>query len=319
MFILPLLWLLLWGLFAVGALALFNLALRRLVEVLVPPQGCFIELNGLRLHIVDSGEKPGQEQPPLVFIHGLLGQLANFSYALTALFPERRIVLIDRPGSGYSQAAPSQSLKAQGDLVAGVIGALALRKPLVVGHSLGGAVALALALDHPESVGGLALIAPLTQLVETPPKPFGALAVRNRAALWFGAWTLGPLVTLLSSDTARKTVFAPELLAPNYWNRGGALLSVRPSALIAAARDIENQPEELPAMQQRYAALAVPIGVLFGAQDHLLDPEAQGAYFCRQNANAELTLIDGGHMLPVTQPRATEAFLRTVLSRLAPG
>jgi pimeloyl-ACP methyl ester carboxylesterase len=318
MFVLPLLWLLLWGLLALGALVLFNLALVRLIEALVPPQGRFIEVDGLRLHLVDNGEKPGQDLPPILFVHGLLGQLANFSYALAALFPERRIVLIDRPGSGYSQAAPSQSLKAQGDLVAKVIDALDLRQPLVVGHSLGGAIALALALDHPDSVGGLALIAPLTQPVAAPPKPFGALAVRNRLALRFGAWTLGPIVTLLSSGSARKTVFAPEALAPHYWNRGGGLLSARPSALVAAARDIENQPKELPAMKARYASLAVPIGILFGAQDHLLDPKVQGEGFCAQNAKAELTLIDGGHMLPVTQPRATEAFLRKVLVRLAP-
>ena len=57
--------------------------------------------------------------------------------------------------------------------------------------------------------------------------------------------------------------------------------------------------------------------MLFGAQDHILDPKAQGEVFCAQTAKAELTVIDGGHMLPVTQPRATESFIRKVLARVA--
>lgn len=307
--------LLLWWLAAVGALVLFNLASTRFIEALVPPQGRFIEIDGLRLHIVDSGEKPGQAEPPILFVHGLLGQLGNFSYALAGLFPERRIVLIDRPGSGYSQAAPSQSLKAQGDLLAKVIGALHLGRPLVVGHSLGGAIALALALDHPEVVCSLALIAPLTEPVAAAPKPFAALTTQSRLARWFGAFTIGPAVTLLASGEARKSVFAPDDIAVHFWNRAGGLLSARPSALIAGARDIENQPRELPLQAARYASLAVPVGVLFGAQDHILDPKAQGEVFCAQTAKAELTLVDGGHMLPVTRPRATESFIRKVLAR----
>ncbi|WP_294539969.1 alpha/beta hydrolase [uncultured Rhodoblastus sp.] len=316
MAVLLLLSFLFWTLLAIAALVLFNIGLCRLIEALAPPKGQFIDIGGLRLHVIDSGDKPGLSPPPILFIHGLLGQLNNFTYALAGRFPERRIVLIDRPGSGYSQAAPSQSLKAQGDLVAKIIDKMNLRQPLVVGHSLGGAVALALALDHPAKVGGLALIAPLTHSISAPPKPFGALAFRSPLALWLGAWTLGPLATLLSFNTARKEVFGPEPMARDYWRRGGAILSARPPALIAAARDIAHQPEELPPMAARYASLALPIGVLFGAQDHLLDPKAQGEDFCAKNPNTQLTLIDGGHMLPVTQPRAAEDLIRATLLRL---
>jgi pimeloyl-ACP methyl ester carboxylesterase len=316
MFVLTLLWLLLWAVLALGALVLFNIVLRRVLEALVPAQGRFIDVDGQRLHIVDSGAKPGQAQPPILFIHGLFGQLCNFSYGLADLFPERRTVLIDRPGSGYSPAALSQSLKAQGDLVAKIIEELKLQRPLVVGHSLGGAVALALALDHPASVGGLALIAPLTLPGAAGPKPFAKLPAPSQRAVWLGAWTVGPLAMLLSFIPVRKRVFAPEPFAGDYWNRGGGILSARPETVIAAVRDMEHQPEELPVMAARYASLDMPIGVLFGAQDRLLNPKAQGEAFCAKNANAELTLIDGGHMLPLTQPRATEDFIRRTLQRL---
>jgi pimeloyl-ACP methyl ester carboxylesterase len=317
MLILPLLaWLLLLWLAALAALIVFNWALSGLIERLAPPLGRFIEVDGLRLHVLDSGEKPGQSAPPLLFLHGLLGQLQNFTYALTALFPDRRIVLLDRPGSGYSQAAPSQTLAAQAAVAAAVIDALKLDRPLIVGHSLGGAVALALALDHPERVGGLALIAPLTQALVLTSRPFAGLAFAARLARWLGAWTLGPAVTILRSAKAGEQAFAPEPPKRDFWNRGGGLLAARPSALLAAARDIESQPQELPLLAARYASLTVPVGVLFGAQDRVLDPATQGADFCARAPRAEMTLIDGGHMLPVTQPQATKSFIRQVLVRL---
>jgi pimeloyl-ACP methyl ester carboxylesterase len=311
-----LVWLVVYWLVAVAALALFNLALARFIEALVPPLGHFIEIGGLRLHLVDSGEKPGQSEPPLVFIHGLLGQLNHFTFALAARFPERRVVLIDRPGAGYSQAAHPQTLHGQGDIVAGTIERLGLEKPLVVGHSLGGAVALALALDHPDKVGGLALIAPLTRVVERPPKAFAALAVRSRLSLWFGAWTLGPVATLLRTRVARDEIFAPDPMPTRFWSGGGGLLSARPSTLLASAADIAAQPGELPGMAARYGALDLPIGVLFGAGDPVLDPKIQGAGFCATAPGAEMTVIAGGHMLPLTQPQECEAFIRKLLARV---
>ncbi len=69
-------------------------------------------------------------------------------------------------------------------------------------------------------------------------------------------------------------------------------------------------------MTARYAALTVPTGVLFGAGDVVLDPQAQGPAFCAKAPKAELTMIDGGHMLPMTQPKATESFIRNILARL---
>jgi pimeloyl-ACP methyl ester carboxylesterase len=303
-------------LLAVGALALFNLVLVRFIQSLVPPVGRFVDVSGMRLHLVDSGEKPGQSEPPLVFVHGLLGQLNHFSFALAARFPERRVVLIDRPGSGYSQTAHPQTLAAQADVLSETIERLGLRKPLVVGHSFGGAVALALALDHREKLGGLALIAPLTLMVAKPPKPFAALSNRSRLSLWFGAWTLGPVATLLRSRVARDEVFAPDPMPTHFWNDGGGLLAARPSALLAASSDIVTQPQELPRMTLRYSALDLPIGVLFGAGDLVLDPRKQGEGFCAIAPHAKLTQIAGGHMLPVTRPAETEAFIRGVLARL---
>lgn len=315
------LWLILCGLVALGVAVLFNRALARFIEGLVPPIGRFVEAGGkgrsIRLHVVDSGPGPGRSEPPLLFIHGLLGQLNHFSFALAARFPERRVVLIDRPGSGYSQTAHPQTLAEQAAIFVRAIEALGLKKPLVVGHSLGGAVALALALDHREKIGGLALVAPLTHLAAKP-SGFPALVWRGRLLLWLGAWTLGPLATLARARLAREVVFAPDPVPARFWSRGGGLLVARPSALLAAASDALTQPRELPGMARRYGALDLPIGVLYGEGDRLLDPERQGADFCAEAPGAELTKVPGGHMLPLTHPAETEVFIRKVLARMSP-
>lgn len=321
MLILAALWLVLCGLIALGALVLFNWALARFIEGLVPPIGRFIEAGGkgrpIRLHVTDSGAGAGRSEPPLVFIHGLLGQLNEFVYALAARFPERRVVLIDRPGSGYSQTAHPQTLAEQAAIVARAIEALGLERPLVVGHSLGGAVALALALDHAEKIGGLALVAPLTHLVAARSKILDGLAWRSRFIWWLGAWTIGPVLTLLRSGVAREMTFAPDPMPARFWTRGGGMLAARPSALLAAASDLLTQPRELPGMARRYGALDLPIGVLYGEGDRLLDPERQGADFCAEAPGAELSRIAGGHMLPLAHPAETKAFIRGVMARMA--
>jgi pimeloyl-ACP methyl ester carboxylesterase len=242
----------------------------------------------------------------------MLGQLNHFTYALAAFFPERRVVLLDRPGSGFSQPAPSQRIKAQGEIAAKVMDRLGLKKPLVVGHSLGGAIALALALDHPENVGGLALVAPLTQPV---PSPLRSRLTQSRPALWLFAWTLGPITSLSRAGAARDEVFAPDPMPLRFWSDAGGLLATRPSAIIAAVREMAEISTEMAAMTGRYASLAMPVGVLFAQGDKVLDAKAQGADFCAVTPGAELTLVDGGHMLPVTQPKLVEDFIRKMLGR----
>jgi len=174
---------------------------------------------------------------------------------------------------------------------------------------------LALALDHPDSVGGLALVAPLTHPF-APSQVIAGLGVGNRFARWFGAWTLGPLVALTRIGLTQRMVFAPDSQISGFWTRAGGFLAMRPSPMIAAARELRVSPKELAGMTARYAALTVPTGVLFGAGDVVLDPQAQGPAFCAKAPKAELTMIDGGHMLPMTQPKATESFIRNILARL---
>jgi pimeloyl-ACP methyl ester carboxylesterase len=311
--LLGLLWLVLWTGAALAALMAFNLLLARLIERLAPPIGQFVEVEGLRLHYVDTGEKPGQDGPPLLFVHGWLGQLNHFSYALTALFPERRVVLVDRPGCGYSQAPGAATIAENAAVLAAFMDRIGLRRPLVIGHSLGGAIALALALDDRARIAGLALIAPFTHFLASP--FYDLMARQGRAARWISAWLLGPLLSVLRAASPTHPAFAPEPVPRHFWTRAGGLLAMRPDALLAGAREVPGQQRELEAMQARYSRISTPVSILFGAGDRLLDPKAQGEGFCKVAPDAKLTVIPGGHGLPMTRPRDCETFIRAALAR----
>jgi len=308
-----------WGRRVAGGIALATPALlaawsgasARGAERAVPQDGRLVEVDGSTLHVVELGEGP-----PMVMIHGLGGQLRNFSYALTGRLPGRRLVLVDRPGSGYSRGAGGpMEVPAQAALVAGLIARLGLERPLVVGHSLGGAVALALALDHPERVGALALVAPLTQVQGRVPGPLSAFARLPRTARLPFAWVLGTPASKLAGAQTLNHVFAPEPVPEDFPVRGGALLASRPGNVDAATFELGTLDRSLAAMVPRYGELSLPVGILYAREDQVLDPLRDGVLAEGQIPGAVLEMVDGGHMLPVTQPDRTARFIEGVAAR----
>jgi pimeloyl-ACP methyl ester carboxylesterase len=306
------------GLAAVaGALVAFTWRTARRVEAALPPLGRFVDLPGARLHVLDKGQGP-----PILLIHGLAGQLCHFNCGvIDQLAARHRVVAVDRPGSGYSVRASgaSAALGAQADVMAALIERLQLGRPVVVGHSLGGAVALALAQRHPERVAALALVAPLTHPPGRISAAFNGLKIGQPWLRRLVAWTLALPATLLQRDRILGIVFGPDPVPADFGTRGGGLLGVRPSHFIGASTDLAAVPQDLAGMVARYAELRLPVGVLFGRGDRILDPTEQGQALQAAVPGAHLELVDGGHMLPVTAPDVTARFILDVAARLPRG
>lgn len=301
------------GAAAMAGLALLSHWQGRRAEELVPPDGRFVDVPGARLHVVELGAEFAGA-PPVVMVHGLGGQLRNFSYAVAELVARHhRVVLIDRPRSGYStvEAGAEPGVVEQAAIIAAGIAALGLERPLYVGHSLGGALGLALALHHPGVVRGLALIAPLTQPQPAPPAVFrglhaGAATRIGRLAI---AHTLAVPLATLTGPATLKAVFAPEPAPDDFATRGGGALSLRPGNVAAAMFEIGRASREMEALQSRYGELGLPVAILYGRDDHVLDYRLDGEKTAGEIARCRLELVDGGHMLPVTQPGLTAAFI----------
>jgi len=280
-------------------LALFAALTERQAEAFSPPAGRFIDVGGARLHYLDRGTGPA-----VVMVHGLGGNLRNFYELIDKLATTCRVVAVDRPGSGYSKMMFGEhpALRAQATIIAQFVHRLGLDRPLLVGHSLGGALSLALALDHPDSVRALVLISTLSQVQREPPAAFKALHIRSATLQWLVAWTLMAPLGKLARRATQKAVFAPELVPTGFDVASGAALGLRPGSFIAACKDMTTVPNELAIMTPRYSSLTVPVDVIFGRQDPILDYRAHGERLVAALPNAKLHVIDGGHMIPVTAP-----------------
>jgi pimeloyl-ACP methyl ester carboxylesterase len=296
-------------------LFLFTCYTARKVEALVPSKGRFVDVPGARLHIRDFGQQRAGA-PAILMIHGLAGQLSHYTYGVAGRLAERhRVVVVDRPGSGYSIRAPDApaDLSTQASAIAALIRSLGPGPAFVVGHSLGGAVALTLALEHPEQVAGLALLAPLTHMRDDVPPVFKGLTIRSPLLRTLVAWTLAIPASIKNSRPTLEAVFGPEPVPKDFAIKGGGLLSLRPSAFLSASSDLQALPDHLPRVQARYPELNLPVHVLYGKDDRILDWKANGQALVDKVPGARLELIEGGHMLPVTNPGATAEFVEAAL------
>lgn len=298
---------------AAGGLFLYNRNVASRAEQAVPVDGQFIEIDGNRLHYVDEGAGP-----PIVMIHGLAGQMRNFARPLVeALATDHRVIRVDRPGSGYSvrAAGAPATLSKQADTIAAFIRALDLKAPLIVGHSLGGAVALTLAVEHPECVGALALICPLTQDqdAEAIPEVFKGLLIRSPLVRRIVANSFAVPAAMATRDKVLKQIFGPEPVPEDFPTAGGGLLAARPDNFYETSSDLCALEGQLAALVARYGEIGVPVSILYAKDDQLLDPELHGAETARQIEGARFERVDGGHMLPFTQPETTARWIRQAI------
>jgi pimeloyl-ACP methyl ester carboxylesterase len=298
--------------------AVFTRTVARKVEQSFPPTGEWIEVEGERIHYRRMGQGPA-----IVLVHGLGGQSKNFDYLpLQDLAQRWTLVLLDRPGSGYSPRRDEGKARIgeQGRLVAAFIRAMRFdQPPLLVGHSLGGTIALNVALQAPDCVAGLALIAPLTHFDANVPAPFRGMAIRSAGVRKFIAHTIAAPLGILNTRAVLHALFAPHVAPPDIAVRGGGLYGLRPASFYGASTDMVAVEADLPAQQQRYGDLRLPVHILYGDGDRVLDWRAHGEALRAKVARSRLKVIPGGHMIPVTAAAETARWLEEVAREVNAG
>jgi pimeloyl-ACP methyl ester carboxylesterase len=291
-------------------LVLFAAFSNKKAEQLLPPAGTFAKLGSTRLHYVDQGQGPA-----IVMIHGIAGNLQNFTYGLaTPLAQTHRVICIDRPGYGYSKRSfnADTSLEAQADIIVSLLDHLQIESAVFVGHSLGGTISLAAAQRHPDRVRALALIAPLTHLPEAHIPAFKALDLPSPLIRFILGWTLAIPGTLYRMSLSLKIIFGPERAPRDFAIRGGGILSLKPQTFITASSDVQNAIQSMPAIEVAYANMKTPVHVLFAHEDRILDCKQNGEDLPSRIPGAQITLVTGGHMLPVTQVELCVQFIEGV-------
>jgi pimeloyl-ACP methyl ester carboxylesterase len=257
-------------------------------------EGQMLTVNGHGVNVLSVGTSG----PPVLMIHGASANAREFAWTLAPrLEADHRVFMADRPGHGYSERFDgAQHLGEQAAQMAGVLDQLAPgEKAVIVGHSFGGAVALRLALDRPDLVKGLVLIAPVTH-----DWGGGGQAWYNGIA---AAPLVGPVFTQLVPTVGPaqvkagiEGVFKPAPVPDGYFEKSAIGLLFRPPNFRANAQDVSALEEELGAQSPRYPEIKVPVVVFSGSQDTVISPKLHVGELKKQIPVELVILPDEGHM-----------------------
>ena len=291
--------------------AIFTKIITQKIKRSIPKFGKTTVLEDAEIHWYETGQ--GR---PIIMLHGLAGNLRNFTYALTErLDQDYRVIAIDRAGCGWSKRSKLEfaTLQGQAGIIAKFIDKEQINKPLIVGHSLGGAIALALALEYENKISGLALICPATQTVDKVPDIFRFLNISSRLLRFFLAHTFSSLFGILTRKDTFEIAFSPEPVSENFSIKGGGDLALTSKAFIKTSEDLVFALSSAPLLVGREKELDVPTKTLFGEKDEILDVKLHGEKFAELSGTQIKVLAGKGHMLPLTQPEECATFIRSMM------
>jgi pimeloyl-ACP methyl ester carboxylesterase len=286
--------------------ALATLHLVRKAEADYPPAGGSVEVEGLRLHYLDRGEGP-----PVILIHGLRGSAYDFEVSISeGLARDHRVVAFDRPGNGYSDQLPDdrQSLFLEAAQLHAAALKLGLKRPLLVGYSLGAAVAVAYADAYPEDVAGVVTIAGHVMPYRVH---VGALAFFAKRPLIAGvaSHTLLVPVGRMVGRMLLKRACSPQPM-PSSYAEASLAMALRPRTFRYAPGELCRSADELRVLARRYSRLPVHVTVLVGRGDAVASVN-EARYFHERLARSTLVVVpDGGHALHATHPGLVAAAVR---------
>lgn len=263
-----------------------------------PPEGQFLQVAGRRIHAVEMGQ-PAGSAPDVVLIHGSNGSTRDMSFRLAPALADRyRVLMLDRPGLGYSDpiAKTPASLRNQASYLCTAAQMIGVERPIVLGQSYGGGVALAWALQHPDSLSALVSVSGVSHPWD------GSLDLFYRlTASWPGQYLLVPMITAFVPDqTIRRSlvdVFAPQPVPEGYVDHLGIGLTLRSGSLRANARQLAQLFEDIKRQSQHYGRITAPAELIHGAADTTVGLKIHAEKLAADLPNANLTVLPGvGHM-----------------------
>ncbi|WP_425450810.1 alpha/beta fold hydrolase [Pseudoroseicyclus aestuarii] len=286
-----------------------------------PPLGQLIEVGGRQVHAFVSGTGPD-----LVLIHGASGNLRDFTFDLVDLLNDRyRVIAFDRPGFGYTDPLDASHVAVWGTaaatpaeeaaLLQQAAAQLGADRPIVLGHSYGGAVAAAWALNHPDHIAAFVDLAGATMPWEGGLGPLYSLSGTG-----IGGAVAPPLIAAYVEEdqigAAIEGIFAPDLVPAGYREAVGAELALVRSTQRVNAREIGALNEQVAQMAPRYPALALPVEIVHGDADTIVPLDTHSEPLSRLVPGAHLTVLEGvGHMPHHVRPEAVTAAIDRAASR----
>jgi pimeloyl-ACP methyl ester carboxylesterase len=277
------------------AAAFVNWRLAKKAERENPPQGQFLEIDGVRLHYVERGT--GE---PLVLLHGNGSMIQDFESSGLIELASRsyRTIVFDRPGFGYSTRPRNVvwTPQAQADLFNKALVRLNVEHAIVLGHSWGASVAIALAIRHPSMVTALVLASGYY----FPTVRADVLAQSGAAIPGLGdvaASTVAPMLSRMIWPLMLRKIFGPAAV-PEKFDGFPKAMAVRPSQIRASSAEAALM---IPAAFQAakfYDELTLPVVIIAGEEDRLIDINEQSGRLHSELKQSKMHRIAGaGHMV----------------------
>jgi pimeloyl-ACP methyl ester carboxylesterase len=301
------------GMLAISALV--NHQLARRAERRNRPIGRFLDVDGIRVHYLERGEGD-----PVILLHGSGSMIEDFEVSglIDMAAKKYRVIVCDRPGYGHSER-PRGTIwtpEAQADLLHRAMEQIGVSRATVLGHSWGASVAIALALKYPEAVKGLILASgyyyPTVRsdvfVLSQPAVPVIGDLIR---------YTIAPLAGRLLWPLAMRKIFGPAAV-PKKFERFPKEMAMRPSQLRAGAAETALLIPDAIALQDRYADLRMPVVVIAGEEDRVVDIERQSRRLHRQIRQSAFRRVRGsGHMVHQTATSHVMAAIDQVTQAVA--
>ena len=306
--------------FAVIIVQLLALKRDREAAANYPPMGQMVDVDGVQVHAVQMGQGPD-----LVLLHGASGSTRDFTFAFADLLKDRyRITMLDRPGLGWSEqidpahrrawSSAHASPRDQARLLRAASDRLGVKNPIVLGHSFGGIVGYAWALEFDDLVGFVSVAG-----VANPwPGDLGWTYAVNGSA-WGGALVapvLSAFVPEAYVETTLASIFEPQSAPEGYLDYVGAALPLRRNSMRANARQVNWLRPYVVEMSENYGQVKVPVEIVHGDADTIVPLAVHSARIPGQIAGANLTVLPGvGHMPQHTNPDDVIAAIDRVATR----
>ena len=266
------------------------------VDAVRKAPGRFVEVEGARIHYIARGR--GR---PVVLLHGNGAMAEDFEICglIDRLAARYRVIAIDRPGFGHSSRPRHRiwTASAQARLVHKVLEQLNVERPLIVGHSWGTLVAVALAAGEWRELRGLVLLS-------------GYYYPSRRADVALSA----PLAVPILGDAARslmpaafartlatqsfRHVFRPQSVPARFMARFPVEIAMGATQMRASTEDAATMNAAADNLQRIYLRLRLPVAILTGDADAVVDAESQSGRLHREIAGSTLKVLPGlGHMI----------------------
>jgi pimeloyl-ACP methyl ester carboxylesterase len=291
-----------------AAAAVVNRHLANKAERDNPPAGRFLDVNGVRLHYAERGTGDA-----VVLLHGNGSMIEDFesSGLIDLAAKDHRVIVFDRPGFGHSERPRVWTPDAQAELINGALAQLHVTNAVVLGHSWGASVAVALALKYPSLVRGLVLASGYYYPTARPDVvAMGAPALPIVGDIL--SHTISPLLSRVIWPLMLKKIFGPRSV-PEKFGAFPKEMALRPSQIRASAAESALMIPDAFVMRDQYANLKMPVVIIAGEEDKLIDIDSQSARLHSDVSQSTFHRLAGnGHMIQHTATDQVMSAIREV-------